>query len=233
MFAVIFIVQPKQDRFDDYLNLAKLLKPELEKIDGFIDNERFGSKRTAGRVLSLSTWRDEKAVIRWRTLGVHHEIQDKGRRDIFEDYHLRVGEITADNEVPKGQTLRELRFDATETGNAKVVTISELAPAKGDKLASADLVTDLGLPKSGTHGVMDREVFESIYNPGKLLLLVSWQDAAAAGQWKPRTVAEGKLRHRTVRVIRDYGMFDRREAPQFYPEVEKTVQKRERATIVG
>ena len=233
MFAVIFIVQPKQDRFDDYLNLAKLLKPELEKIDGFIDNERFGSKRTAGRVLSLSTWRDEKAVIRWRTLGIHHGVQETGRREIFEDYHLRVGEITADNEVPKSQTLRELRFDATEAGNAKVVTISELAPAKGGKPASADLVTDLGSPKSGTGGVIDQEAFESIYNPGKLLLLVSWRDEATAGHWKPRTAAEDKLRHRSVRVIRDYGMFDRREAPQFYPEVEKTVQGRERATIVG
>jgi heme-degrading monooxygenase HmoA len=228
MFAVIFIVQPKQDRFDDYLSLAKLLKPELEKIDGFIDNERFGSKRTAGRVLSLSTWRDEKAVIRWRTLGVHHGVQEKGRLEVFEDYHLRVGEITADNEVPKGQQLRELRFDATETGNAKVVTISELVPAKDGKPASADLVTDLGLPKSSTAGVIDREVFESIYNPGKLLLLVSWRNAAAAEHWKPRPVAEDRLRHRSVRVIRDYGMFDRREAPQFYPEVGKTVQKRER-----
>jgi heme-degrading monooxygenase HmoA len=233
MFAVIFIVQPKQDRFDDYLNLAKLLKPELEKIDGFIDNERFGSKRTAGRVLSLSTWRDEKAVIRWRTLGVHHGIQEKGRREIFEDYHLRVGEITADNEVPKGQQLRELRFDTTETGNAKVVTISELAPAKDGTPASADLVSDLGLPKSNADGVMDQEVFESIYNPGKLLLLVSWRNGNAAERWKPRTAAEGKLRHRAVRVIRDYGMFDRREAPQFYPEVEKAIQKRERAAIVG
>lgn len=229
MFAVIFIVQPKQDRFDDYLNLAKLLKPKLKKIDGFIDNERFGSKRTAGRVLSLSTWRDEKAVVRWRTLGVHHEIQDKGRREIFEDYHLRVGEITADSEVPKGQQLRELRFDVTETGNATVVTVSELTPVKDEKPASADLATDLGLPKSGTDGVIDQEVFESIYNPGKLLLLVSWRDAAAAEHWKPRTITEGKLRHRSVRVIRDYGMFDRREAPQFYPEVKTTVQKREPA----
>jgi heme-degrading monooxygenase HmoA len=233
MFAVIFIVQPKQDRFDDYLNLAKLLKPELEKIDGFIDNERFGSKRTAGRVLSLSTWRDEKAVIRWRTLGVHHEVQEQGRREVFEDYHLRVGEITADNAVPKGQTLRELRFDATETGNAKVVTISELAPGKGGKPASADLVTDLGLPKSGIDGVMDQEIFESIYNPGKLLLLVSWRNEAATEHWKPRTLAEGQLRHRSVRVIRDYGMFDRREAPQFYSDVKKTVQERERVTIAG
>jgi hypothetical protein len=24
-----------------------------------------------------------------------------------------------------------------------------------------------------------------------------------------------------VRVLRDYGMFDRREAPQFYPEVKR------------
>lgn len=58
MFAVMFVVQPKKGRMDDYLNQAKLLKPELEKIDGFIDNERFGSKRDDRRVLSLSTWRD-------------------------------------------------------------------------------------------------------------------------------------------------------------------------------
>ena len=109
MFAVIFEVQPKKEQFDEYLNLAKFLKPEIEKIDGFIDNERFVSQRTEGRVLSLSTWRDEKAVIRWRTLGVHHEVQEKGRFEVFEDYHLRVGEITADTEVPKGQTLREQR----------------------------------------------------------------------------------------------------------------------------
>jgi hypothetical protein len=40
MFAVIFIVQPKKDHFDCYLSLAKSLKPDLERIDCFIDNER-------------------------------------------------------------------------------------------------------------------------------------------------------------------------------------------------
>jgi hypothetical protein len=64
------------------------------------------------------------------------------------------------------------------------------------------------------------------------MLLVAWRDGAAAEHWKPRTTAGGKLRHRGIRVIRDYGMSDRCEAPQFYPEVKKTVQKRERATIV-
>jgi heme-degrading monooxygenase HmoA len=224
MFAVIFIVQPKKDRFDDYLNLAKLLKPDLEKIDGFIDNERFGSKRDKGRVLSLSTWRDEKAVIRWRTLGAHHEVQEKGRFEVFEDYHLRVGEITADNEVPEGQKLQALRLDVTDISKAKFETISELTPVKGDKPASSDLVVDLGLPKSGDDSIVDHEVFESIYNPGKMLLLVSWRDAAAADRWIPKTVVGGKLRHRRVRVIRQYGMSDRREAPQFYPQVKKTIR---------
>jgi heme-degrading monooxygenase HmoA len=54
MFAVIFEVQPKIERFDDYLALAKQLKPKLEAIDGFIDNERFKSKRDEGRLVSLA-----------------------------------------------------------------------------------------------------------------------------------------------------------------------------------
>jgi heme-degrading monooxygenase HmoA len=220
MFAVIFEVQPKKEQFDEYLNLAKFLKPELEKIDGFIDNERFVSQRTEGRVLSLSTWRDEKAVIRWRTLGVHHEVQEKGRFEVFEDYHLRVGEITADTEVPNGQKLREQRFDETEIGEAKAATISELSPLAGEKPVSTDLASDLGLPKTGRDGTVNQEVFESIYNPGKLLLLVSWKDAAPAERWKPKAIAAGELRHRRVRIIRDYGMTDRREAPQYYPPVQ-------------
>src|SRR6266540_6911668 len=67
MFAVIFEVQPRKERFNDYLELAKFLKAKPEAIDGFVDNERFSSKRSEGRVLSLSTWRDEKSVVRWRT----------------------------------------------------------------------------------------------------------------------------------------------------------------------
>ena len=221
MFAVIFDVQPKREYFDEYLRLAKYLKPELEKIDGFIDNERFGSKRKDGRVLSLSTWRDEKAVIRWRTLGVHHEVQEKGRSEVFEDYHLRVGEIIADTHVPEGQTLEEQRFDKAMVGEGKVATISELSPLSSEKTASTDLARDLDLPKVGTKGVIGEEVFESIYNPGKLLLLTSWQDAAAANKWTPTILPPNTLRHRKVRIIRDYGMRDRREAPQYYPPAQR------------
>jgi heme-degrading monooxygenase HmoA len=219
MFAVIFEVKPRSERKDDYLALAKILKPELEKIDGFIDNERFGSKRTEGRILSLSTWRDEKSVIRWRTLGVHHEIQSKGRREIFEDYHLRVGEITADTHIPEGQKIQEQHFDETGVGPSKAATISELT-YPDEKSANSDVPEDWKLPVIGTSGVIDRDVFVSITNPGKQLLLVSWKDAAAASAWQPSIPIGGELRHRRVRIVRDYGMFDRREAPQFYPPIE-------------
>ena len=46
MFSVIFEVHPKQEKFDLYLELAKGLRPILEEIDGFIDNERFESTRS-------------------------------------------------------------------------------------------------------------------------------------------------------------------------------------------
>ena len=209
MFVVIFEVQPKKERWDDYLALAKQLKPKLEAIDGFIDNERFSSQRTEGRLLSLSTWRDEKAVVRWRTHGEHHGVQEKGRFEVFEDYHLRVGEITQDSD---GALPAPQRLDETEIGAAKRVTITELA-AQGTNPADA---TQFGLDAKAP-GLVDHELFESITNEGKLLLLASWRDDAAANAWKPTRAT----RHRSVRVIRDYGMFERREAPQYYPDVQR------------
>src|SRR6516164_6537844 len=128
MFAVIFEVNPRPDQWDTYLSYARSLRPELEQIEGFIDNERFSSLRREGWVLSLSIWRDEEAVIHWRTAARHHEIQKKGRSEVFRDYRLRVGEIIADNQLPGGEQLREEQFDATRAA-AKLVALSEAAPA--------------------------------------------------------------------------------------------------------
>jgi heme-degrading monooxygenase HmoA len=221
MFSVIFEVRPNDGRKDDYLDLAKHLKPILEKIDGFVDNERFESKLRPGWVLSHSTWRDEKSVVRWRTEGEHHVIQGKGRFELFEDYHLRVGDVTADTDPPRDAPIHERRFDETEVGAAKIVTFTEITPDKGASFASQiDLLpARLGLDlKDGA--VIDHDVFASIYNPGKLALLVGWSGPDAANAWSPERVGGiAKLRHRRIRVVRDYGRFDRREAPQFYPDI--------------
>jgi heme-degrading monooxygenase HmoA len=136
MFTVVFEVHPAAGKKDEYLGLAKHLKPILEAIDGFIDNERFESKRREGWVLSLSTWRDEKAVVRWRSHGEHHKIQEQGRNGIFSDYHLRVCGVTADTHPPKSHKVIEQLFDVTQVGAAKALAITEVWP-KPDAAFSA------------------------------------------------------------------------------------------------
>jgi heme-degrading monooxygenase HmoA len=218
MFAVIFEVNPKPEQWDAYLGYAKSLRPELERIDGFIGNERFSSLRRKGWVLSLSIWQDEKAVVRWRTSARHHVIQHTGRTEVFRDYRLRVGEITADNRLPAGESLPGQRFDETAAAT-KLIGLTEGAaedlPAEPE---AAAVVTRLGITADRAHpGLVDWDVFASIYQPGKYILLTSWRDAAAAaGSRAPTT---GDIRHRQVRVIRAYGMFDRAEAPQYFPDV--------------
>jgi heme-degrading monooxygenase HmoA len=219
MFSVIFEVYPKKERFDEYLATAKKLKPLLEKVDGFVDNERFESKRRLGWILSHSTWRDEKSVVRWRTTGEHHLGQEKGRSEILQDYHLRVGDVTSDTTALKEAPVREQRFDETEIGAAKMATLTEVTPVPGVTLGTPlDLPISLGFDPT-QDGALDYDVFASIYNPGKLALLVSWKDAKVADGWTPTSPPEIQtLRHRKVRIVRDYGMYDRRESPQYYPD---------------
>jgi heme-degrading monooxygenase HmoA len=220
MFAVIFEVLPKQGRKEEYLDLAQGLRPILEKMDGFIDVERYESRRRPDWVLSQSTWRDEKSLVRWRTQRDHHFVQSKGRFEIFADYHLRIGEIIADTDPPEGLAVVEQRFDETEIGVAKIVTFTEVIPAQGvDHSIKADrLPLHLGLDLAG--GAVGHDEFESIYNPGKLALLTSWKDADASGAWSPGKIGDlERSRHRKIRIVRDYGRFDRREAPQYYADV--------------
>ena len=107
MIAVIFEVWPDKDHRQDYFDIAATLKPELEKIDGFISVERFSSLTEEGKILSLSFWRDEAAVKRWRTQVEHRTAQRAGRGGIFRDYRLRVASVLRDygmferDQVPK------------------------------------------------------------------------------------------------------------------------------------
>jgi heme-degrading monooxygenase HmoA len=96
MIAVIFEVVPAPGRRQDYLDLAASLGPELEKIDGFVSIERYASLANEGKILSLSIWRDEVAVQRWRNLEAHRAAQAKGRGGIFADYRLRVASVIRD-----------------------------------------------------------------------------------------------------------------------------------------
>jgi heme-degrading monooxygenase HmoA len=194
MFVVIFEVQPKAASWDAYLSHAAALKPELERIDGFLHNERFRSRKRDGWLVSLSAWHDEKALVRWRAHGAHHAVQADGRATVFQDYRLRVGE-SVDAATPA-------RCDLTAIGAAKAALLAE----------GPDAALDAAPPP---HGAVDWDRFDSIPNPGQGLLLSFWRDVAAAGA----APCPGGCRCRVVAILRDYGMFDRAEAPQYHPPV--------------
>jgi heme-degrading monooxygenase HmoA len=96
MIAVIFEVEPADGRREAYLDTAAALRPWLDGMDGFLSIERFESLTTPGKILSLSFWRDEAAVARWRNLETHRQVQAAGRGGVFAGYRLRVAQVVRD-----------------------------------------------------------------------------------------------------------------------------------------
>jgi heme-degrading monooxygenase HmoA len=103
MFVVIFEVEPADGQSDTYFDRAAALKEELGKIDGFISVERFESVTNTGKYLSLSTWRDEKAIETWYRQFDHAGAQRDGRGGIFRDYRIRVANVIRDYDMSAGR----------------------------------------------------------------------------------------------------------------------------------
>jgi heme-degrading monooxygenase HmoA len=96
VIAVIFEFTAAEGRFPDYKALAEGLSDAVRKVDGFLSIERFQSISDPKRFVSLSFWRDEEAVRKWRNLQKHREAQAKGRGGIFSEYRLRVCTVLRD-----------------------------------------------------------------------------------------------------------------------------------------
>lgn len=96
MIVVIFELWPGPGQHGRYFELAAALHEKLQAIDGFLSVERFESVNEAGKYVSLSFWRDEAAVLAWRTLPAHRDAQKQGRGHLFLDYRLRIAEVTRD-----------------------------------------------------------------------------------------------------------------------------------------
>ena len=96
MIAVIFEVLPADGQKEAYLDIAAAMRPMVEEVEGFISVERFQSLTNPDKLLSLSFFEDEDAVMRWRKLAAHRNAQSKGRSGVFSDYRLRVTHVMRD-----------------------------------------------------------------------------------------------------------------------------------------
>lgn len=197
MFCVFFEVQPKDGQGDAYLQIAAAMRLQVEAVEGFVAVERFRDLSRPGAFLSFSIWRDEKSLIRWRIDAKHHVVQARGRSDIFAGYRIRIGEMTADSdaEAPPAQ----FRYDITETGAAKFMGMTE---------------HPTGTPAPAP-GALSTVAFDSVTRPGRSATLTGWPDEAAAATLETPPGA----RTRRFRIVRDYTMVERAEAPQYFPAV--------------
>jgi hypothetical protein len=67
-----------------------------------------------------------------------------------------------------------------------------------------------------------RDAFASVYRDGYFAHLIDLPDQQSGVEFGPRLFADSTTEYfRVFDVVRDYGMYERTEAPQYYPPVEK------------
>jgi len=105
-----------------------------------------------------------------------------------------------------------------------IAVIFEVEPNEGMSDPYLDLAAEMRPLVEQIDGFISVERFQSLTNPGKLLSLSFFRDEAAIDEWRKlaghrRAQSQGRHRlfadyHlRIAHVIRDYGKFDRAEAP--------------------
>lgn len=105
-----------------------------------------------------------------------------------------------------------------------IAIIFEVWPAEGQGDTYLDLAARLRVDLEKMDGFISVERFESLTNPGKMLSLSIWRDEESVKAWRNltshrKTQAAGRAgvfrdyRLRVAAVVRDYGMFERDEAP--------------------
>jgi heme-degrading monooxygenase HmoA len=219
MFAVLFEAHPEPSHMDTYLKLtATLLDTDLRRVSGFVDYDHYKSLSREGWVLSLSTWEDEKALVSWRTHPKHQAAQAMGRDEVFIDYTLRTGQLTRDTHLPGGCMLSEQRLDGTIAGEGDTAVLvdtapADLVPATPD---AAEMASRLGLDVDADD-LTSWDIYEATLTPGHFLMRTVWHNQDAAETFERMAAFPDNTRVRQIRIIRFYSMYDRREAPQYYP----------------
>ncbi len=111
-----------------------------------------------------------------------------------------------------------------------IAVIFEVVPYMGERHRYLDIAGELRAELDGIDGFISIERFESLTMRGKILSLSFWRDEEAVRQWRNLDVHRSAqqagrngifadYRLRIADVVRDYGMFERAEAPQDSREV--------------
>ena len=81
---------------DPAMEMAREAQTASEHALAVVDVELGAPVANPGKILSLSFWRDEKAIAEWRNISEHRQAQYEGRQSIFSNYRIRIAGITRD-----------------------------------------------------------------------------------------------------------------------------------------
>ena len=215
MFSVLFEVQPRKDEWDVYFEQANMRRAELEQTAGFIDNIHYTSLMRDGWILSLSNWRDEASILGW-----HERMGDgEGGKQMLPDHRLRVGEVTSDTALPEGQKIVERRLDEGDAGDGTHVTLID-AKQTLEWVSSnnpQEMAIYLGFDLYSYGDCISWDIFDSLSNPGEIILAVTWKDAQSANDHAATQIVPDDARVRVLRIVRDHGTSAREPASSDQP----------------
>jgi heme-degrading monooxygenase HmoA len=195
MHALFFEVTPRPGHEDHYFKIAAALRPILEQNKGLIFIDRYKSLGRPGTILSHSLWADEASLVDWRNDTRHQGAQKAGREVHFSDYRLRIAQV--------------IQGFTREDGGQNVTAGDD---AGGTPRRLMAVVESDGRPYSG-----EGEAFLSV-NRGDIYVTVMPIESDKQGG-ELISAAAGEVFVSSARlclVSRDYGMVDRREAPQTF-----------------
>jgi heme-degrading monooxygenase HmoA len=210
MISQFFEVQIKEGQINRYLDLAASLKPSLEAMGGCLFIDRFRSLNRKNLLLSYQIWQDEGSMIAWRVDAKHHAVQETGREKVFDDYRIRIGQVLHE-ERPGKSAWRPERLSPYNDPRRRPPTFVVASESRSRELP-------IETP-------WKRDVFESVYRPGIFAHLVDVPSLDAGIVFGRKLFADSTTEYfRVFEVMRDYGMFNRGEAPQYYPPVQPPVR---------
>jgi heme-degrading monooxygenase HmoA len=203
VISQFFEVQVKEGQINRYLDLAAMLKPSLEAMGGCLFIDRFKSLTRKNLVLSYQIWQDEGSMIAWRVDAKHHAVQETGREKVFADYRIRIAQVLHE-ERPEREVWRPERVSPYNDPKRRPPTFVVASESRNRELPAETSWT--------------RDVFESVYRPGIFAHLVDVPSSDEGVRFGRQLFADSTTEYfRVFEVMRDYGMFDRGEAPQYYP----------------
>ena len=192
MYALFFEVRPKPGHLPHYFEHVDRLRPALARHQGLLFLDRYRSLLDDAILLSHQHWRDEAAILAWRRDSLHLQSQQAGRYQHFADYRIRVASLAC--QWVDGQFSEAAQNQPEAPDEGRFVIAAYIQASEGHAPANAG--------------------FESVNHQGQYISLQETSSRSLAqASMRDWSDVPGLQSARAFRVVRDYGMLERKEAP--------------------